>query len=240
MFPRLGHTHGLGFSRQANCGKSLKRSAILTDFWMREPPQKQGLYDPRHEHDSCGVGFVVHLKGQKSHSIVRQGLQILINLATNASAFWLISPFSIFSFGMHQVGDLARYPITVYAFAVRVALTVAVPFAFVSFFPASAVLNRGRYAWIGLLTPLVAAYCLAVALWLFRRGLRPWLVETANRMARTGLVLAGLSMCGVVFLAFDLAAGIGAGVAAFAVAIVGYVSLWLVVPLRAHPPTRAR
>jgi len=75
---------------------------------------------------------------------------------------------------------------------------------------------------------------------LFRRGLRPWLVETANRMARTGLVLAGLSMCGVVFLAFDLAAGIGAGVAAFAVAIVGYVSLWLVVPLRAHPPTRAR
>ena len=75
---------------------------------------------------------------------------------------------------------------------------------------------------------------------LFRRGLRPWLVETANRMARTGLVLAGLSMCGVVFLAFDLAAGIGAGVAAFAAAIVGYVSLWLVVPLRAHPPTRAR
>ena len=75
---------------------------------------------------------------------------------------------------------------------------------------------------------------------LFRRGLRPWLVETANRMARTGLVLAGLSMCGVVFLAFDLAAGIGAGVAAFTVAIVGYVALWLVVPLRAHPPTRVR
>jgi glutamate synthase domain-containing protein 1 len=43
-------------------------------------PQAQGLYDPRHEHDSCGVGFVVNVKGQRSHTIVRQALQILINL----------------------------------------------------------------------------------------------------------------------------------------------------------------
>jgi hypothetical protein len=75
---------------------------------------------------------------------------------------------------------------------------------------------------------------------LFRRGLRPWLVETANTIARLGLVLAALSMCGVVFLAFDLAAGTGAGVVASLVAVVGYVVLWLVVPLRAHPPQRPR
>jgi hypothetical protein len=74
---------------------------------------------------------------------------------------------------------------------------------------------------------------------LFRRGLRPWLVETANTIARAGLVLAALSMCGVVFLAFDLAAGTTAGVVASLVAIVGYVVLWLVVPLRAHPPGRS-
>ena len=43
-------------------------------------PEKQGLYDPRNEHDSCGVGFVANIKGQKSHDIVRQGLQILVNL----------------------------------------------------------------------------------------------------------------------------------------------------------------
>jgi len=43
-------------------------------------PPKQGLYDPCHEHDSCGVGFVVHCKGKRSHEIVRQGLQILLNL----------------------------------------------------------------------------------------------------------------------------------------------------------------
>ena len=43
-------------------------------------PPKQGLYDPRNEHDSCGVGFVVNIKGRKSHDIVRRGLQILLNL----------------------------------------------------------------------------------------------------------------------------------------------------------------
>ena len=43
-------------------------------------PKKQGLYDPRNEHDACGVGFVAHIKGTQSHAIVRQGLQILENL----------------------------------------------------------------------------------------------------------------------------------------------------------------
>ena len=43
-------------------------------------PQQQGLYDPRHEHDACGVGFVAHIKGQASHDRVSQGLQILVNL----------------------------------------------------------------------------------------------------------------------------------------------------------------
>src|SRR6202163_1032421 len=42
----------------------------------REP----GLYDPRNEHDSCGVGFVANIKGRKSHDIIRRGLQILVNL----------------------------------------------------------------------------------------------------------------------------------------------------------------
>jgi glutamate synthase domain-containing protein 2/glutamate synthase domain-containing protein 1/glutamate synthase domain-containing protein 3 len=44
------------------------------------PPPKQGLYDPRHEHDACGQGFVVHLKGHKSHRIVEQAIQVLKNL----------------------------------------------------------------------------------------------------------------------------------------------------------------
>ena len=43
-------------------------------------PPKQGLYDPKHEHDSCGIGFVAHVKGQKSNRIVRQALEVLVNL----------------------------------------------------------------------------------------------------------------------------------------------------------------
>ena len=43
-------------------------------------PLAQGLYDPRNEHDSCGVGFIVDLKGRKSHQLVRDGLTALNNL----------------------------------------------------------------------------------------------------------------------------------------------------------------
>ena len=42
--------------------------------------ERQGLYDPRNEHDACGVGFVVNIKGRKSHDIITQGLKILENL----------------------------------------------------------------------------------------------------------------------------------------------------------------
>jgi len=43
-------------------------------------PEAQGLYDPRHEHDACGVGFVVDMKGRRSHAIVSQALTVLKNL----------------------------------------------------------------------------------------------------------------------------------------------------------------
>jgi glutamate synthase (NADPH) large chain len=43
-------------------------------------PQEQGLYNPANEHDACGVGFIAHIKGNKSHEIVSQGLEILKNL----------------------------------------------------------------------------------------------------------------------------------------------------------------
>src|SRR5262249_1795504 len=43
-------------------------------------PPAQGLYDPRHEHDACGIGFVASVKGHKSHDIIVKGIQVLINL----------------------------------------------------------------------------------------------------------------------------------------------------------------
>jgi glutamate synthase (ferredoxin) len=43
-------------------------------------PPKQGLYDPQFEHDACGVGFLVNIKGKKSHKIIKDALTILLNL----------------------------------------------------------------------------------------------------------------------------------------------------------------
>ncbi|HEY3798324.1 MAG TPA: glutamate synthase large subunit [Caulobacteraceae bacterium] len=43
-------------------------------------PAQQGLYDPRHERDACGVGFVANIKGRKSHEVISCGLEILVNL----------------------------------------------------------------------------------------------------------------------------------------------------------------
>ena len=44
------------------------------------PPRAEGLYDPRFEHDSCGVGFVVNIKGERSHKLVRQAFEVSVNL----------------------------------------------------------------------------------------------------------------------------------------------------------------
>jgi len=47
---------------------------------VESAPQKQGLYDPRYEHDACGVGFVADIKGRSGHLIVRNALEVLRNL----------------------------------------------------------------------------------------------------------------------------------------------------------------
>lgn len=46
----------------------------------RDLPEAQGLYDPRNEHDACGIGFVANIKGQRSYGIVDDALKILENL----------------------------------------------------------------------------------------------------------------------------------------------------------------
>ncbi|MBW5448398.1 glutamate synthase large subunit [Cohnella sp. CFH 77786] len=51
----------------------------MTEF-VRGLPPKQGMYDPQYEHDACGMGFVAHIKGRKSHEIVEQALSLLINM----------------------------------------------------------------------------------------------------------------------------------------------------------------
>jgi glutamate synthase (ferredoxin) len=47
---------------------------------MQTAPKAQGLYDPQFEHDACGVGFIAHLKGKKSHAILRDAISALVKL----------------------------------------------------------------------------------------------------------------------------------------------------------------
>lgn len=67
--------HDLRQSRTQTTATAAKTRASVPGL-----PKKQGLYDPRNEHDACGVGFVAHLKGKKSHQIVKDGLFMLENL----------------------------------------------------------------------------------------------------------------------------------------------------------------
>jgi ABC-2 type transport system permease protein len=99
-------------------------------------------------------------------------IKLSINLATNAVSFWLASPTPMFAFAMHQVGDLARFPLSIYPMALKAALGVVLPFAFIGFFPIAYLVDNGQSRWIGLLTPLVAAYCAGAAVFIFKRGLR--------------------------------------------------------------------
>ena len=48
---------------------------------LRQDAAEHGLYSPQHERDACGMGFVAHLKGQKSHEIVKNALTVLAHLA---------------------------------------------------------------------------------------------------------------------------------------------------------------
>src|SRR5688572_21577316 len=59
--------------------RAVKDSALAFPLWPHVP-RASGLFDPRHEKDSCGVGFIADIKGRKSHKIVDDALAILCNL----------------------------------------------------------------------------------------------------------------------------------------------------------------
>ncbi|WEX10355.1 glutamate synthase large subunit [Chelativorans sp. AA-79] len=64
-----------GQAPAVQAGATAVKPAVPAGF-----PDARGLYDPRNEHDACGVGFVAHMKGAKSHGIVEDGLAMLENL----------------------------------------------------------------------------------------------------------------------------------------------------------------
>ena len=99
-------------------------------------------------------------------------IRVAINLGSAASAFWIKAPWSMVPMFVHQLGEFAKYPITIYSVAVQALIVIAVPFAFVSFFPTAFIFGVDAWSIQGFLTPLVAIYSVLMAVWLFRVGLR--------------------------------------------------------------------
>jgi glutamate synthase domain-containing protein 2/glutamate synthase domain-containing protein 1/glutamate synthase domain-containing protein 3 len=63
-----------------------EKVAMNTSDHHLRTPQPQGLYHPRNEHDACGMGLVASIRGEKSHDIIRKGLEVLINLTHRGAA----------------------------------------------------------------------------------------------------------------------------------------------------------
>ena len=99
-------------------------------------------------------------------------IRIALTLGAASSAFWIRNPFNMMTMFVYQLGEFAKYPITIYSVAVQAVIVVAIPFAFVSFFPTAFLFGMDAWSLPGLLTPLVAVYCLFMAITVFRIGLR--------------------------------------------------------------------
>lgn len=98
-----------------------------------------------------------------------------ITLASATLAFWAPGNSFLVPTAVHEVGTLAQYPITIYSVGVRLVLSTVLPFAFVGFYPAAALMDPEHdpvAVTLGLCTPLVAALCVVLARNLFARGLR--------------------------------------------------------------------
>ena len=59
---------------------------MQTSDYRHRLPHAQGLYHPRNEHDACGMGLVASIRGEKSHDIIRKGIEVLINLTHRGAA----------------------------------------------------------------------------------------------------------------------------------------------------------
>jgi ABC-2 type transport system permease protein len=99
-----------------------------------------------------------------------------INLAIATASFWFTRIDSLRWVFMSLEQEFSRYPISIYQRGVRIALTFALPFAFMNYFPATYLLHKSEDGLhlnpaVGLLTPLVGALCLAVGYAFWRIGI---------------------------------------------------------------------
>jgi hypothetical protein len=68
----------------------MKKNENLTNLiYKNTMPKKQGLYDPAMEHDACGIGFIVNIKGNKSHKIIEQGINFTLGFMGVCENFFI-------------------------------------------------------------------------------------------------------------------------------------------------------
>jgi glutamate synthase (NADPH) large chain len=74
------------FAMHSEPKKFIEKDAMHTSESPLRIPHPQGLYHQRNEHDACGMGLVASIRGDKSHEIIRKGLEVLINLTHRGAA----------------------------------------------------------------------------------------------------------------------------------------------------------
>jgi len=130
-----------------------------------------GLVAVGHAWASLGLPVTVPRLAYAALAIISGGLIfIALNLATATTAFWLGFSLPV-TRAVHELHELAKYPLSIYDRGARLLLTWVVPFGFASYFPASHLLGRdvGLLAWVG--PPLSVAFAVA-AYGFWRMGLR--------------------------------------------------------------------
>ncbi|MFK7692695.1 ABC transporter permease [Paenibacillus sp. HJGM_3] len=99
-------------------------------------------------------------------------IRVSILLAACSQTFWTGSTNTSFAHTVHTLSEFSRFPVTIYNLGVQALITIVVPYAFISFYPAAYLYGKEPWGAYGLLSLVVALYTACLAYWIFRRGLR--------------------------------------------------------------------
>ncbi|MDQ0192123.1 ABC transporter permease [Paenibacillus wynnii] len=98
-------------------------------------------------------------------------IRVSINLAGNSAAFWIRNARNAFPLMVHNLADLAKYPITLFPQAIRIFISTALPYAFISYYPATYIFGKSEWSGWWMLAPVAAIGSAAAAYGIFRLGL---------------------------------------------------------------------
>ncbi|WP_379135523.1 ABC transporter permease [Paenibacillus sp. sgz500958] len=98
-------------------------------------------------------------------------IRVSIILAGNSAAFWIRNARNAFPLMVHNLADLAKYPISLFPQAVRIFISTVLPYSFISFFPATYIFGKSEWSGWWMLSPVVAIGSAFTAYGIFRFGL---------------------------------------------------------------------